>query len=63
MTHDELLALLTRSRTVLERHLFEADGETMRDDIAEICIAIEDALSPEPRAQKNSRAALEAIAE
>ena len=63
MTHDELLALLTRSRRVLERHLFEADGEAMRDDIAEICIAIDDALSPEPRARKNSRAALEAIAE
>ncbi|HET7088649.1 MAG TPA: hypothetical protein VFL17_08375 [Anaerolineae bacterium] len=61
MTHDELLALLTRSRRVLERHLF--DGETIRDDIAAICIAIDDALSPEPRAQKNSRAALEAIAE
>ena len=63
MTHDELLALLTKSRMIFERHLFEADGEHIRDDIAEICIAIDDALSPEPRVRKNSRAALEAIAE
>jgi hypothetical protein len=61
MTQDELLALLTRSRRVFERHLF--DGETMRDDIAETCIAIDDVLSREPPVRKNSRVIAEAIAE
>ena len=55
MTHEELLALLTRSRIVFERHLFEADGETIRDDIAEVCIAIDDALSPERRVQAGQK--------
>jgi hypothetical protein len=62
MTHEELLALLTRSRMVFERHLFEADGETIRDDVAEICIAIDNALSDEPRVQvdlENARTELE----
>jgi hypothetical protein len=43
MTNDELLALLTRARTVLDRHMFDAD-EAIRDDVAEICMAIDDAL-------------------
>ena len=46
---------------VFERHLF--DGETIRDDIAEICIAIDDALSLEPPVRKNSRAVAEAVVE
>jgi hypothetical protein len=45
MSHHELLALLTRSRAVHERYLFEADGETLRDDVAEVCMAIDDVLS------------------
>ena len=49
MLHDELLVLLTRARAVLERHLMEADGETLRDDIAEVCMAIDNALPPEGR--------------
>lgn len=42
MSNDELLALLARSRTVLERYMF--DGEAMRDDVAEVCMAIDDVL-------------------
>lgn len=41
---EKLLTLLERARAVLERHLFEADGERIRDDIAEVCMAIDDAL-------------------
>ena len=33
MPHHELLALLTRSRAVHQRYLFEADGETLRDEL------------------------------
>jgi hypothetical protein len=44
MSHEELLALLTKSRAVHERYLFEADGESIRDDIAEVCMAIDDVL-------------------
>jgi hypothetical protein len=43
MTNDQLLALLSRARTVLDRHMFDAD-EAIRDDVAEICMAIDDAL-------------------
>ena len=51
MSHDELLALLTRARAVLGRHLFEGEDERIRDDIAEICMAIDDALPDESRVQ------------
>jgi hypothetical protein len=44
MPHDELVALLARAREVLERYLLEPDGEMTRDDIAEVCMAIDDAL-------------------
>jgi len=44
MSHEQLVALLARSRTILDRYLFEADGEAIRDDVAEICMAIDDAL-------------------
>jgi hypothetical protein len=44
MPHDELLALLSRARLVLERYLFEPGGELTRDDVAEVCMAIDDAL-------------------
>ncbi len=43
MTQDELLRLLARARTVLERYLFD-EGEAIRDDVAEVCMAIEDVL-------------------
>jgi CDP-glycerol glycerophosphotransferase (TagB/SpsB family) len=49
MPHDELLALLKRARGVLEHYLFEADGEAVRDDVAEVCMAIDDALPDETR--------------
>jgi len=49
MSHEELLQLLTQARVVLERYMFEQDGETMRDDVAEICRAITDALPDESR--------------
>ena len=49
MSHEELLALLTRARTVLGRYLFEAEDEPIRDDVAEICMAIDDALPDESR--------------
>jgi hypothetical protein len=43
MTQEELLALLRKARTVLQTHLFD-EGEMIRDDIAEICMQIDDAL-------------------
>jgi hypothetical protein len=49
MPHDELIALLNRARTALERYMFEADGEAVRDDVAEVCMAIDDALPVEGR--------------
>jgi hypothetical protein len=49
MSHEELLALLTRARAVLGHYLFEAEDEPIRDDVAEICLAIDDALPDESR--------------
>ena len=49
MSHEELLALLTRARAVLGHYLFEAEDEPIRDDVAEICMAIDDALPDEGR--------------
>jgi hypothetical protein len=43
MMQKELLTLLIRARTVLQAHLFDED-EMIRDDIAEICMQIDDAL-------------------
>jgi hypothetical protein len=50
MSHEELLALLNKARTVLDRYLFD-DSEAMRDDVAQICIAIDDALPSEARVE------------
>ena len=47
MIHEELLALLKKARKVLEHHLFDEAGEVIRDDVAEICMAIDDALPEE----------------
>ena len=47
MSHEELLALLTRARAVLGHYRFGAEDEPIRDDIAEICMAIDDALPDE----------------
>lgn len=49
--HDELSELLKRARIVLERYMFEADGEAIRDDVAEVCMAIDDALPDAARVQ------------
>ena len=45
MTNAELMALLRQARTVLERYMF--DDVDLRDDIAEVCQKIDDAL-PSP---------------
>jgi hypothetical protein len=46
MITAESTALLLQARTVLERYLF--DGVDLRDDVAEICAKIDDALPPAP---------------
>ena len=46
MTYDEAIALLRQARSVLERHMFEDNGHCW-DDIAEICMKIDDALPPQ----------------
>jgi hypothetical protein len=51
MPQEELLALLMKARAVLDRYMFEPDGEAIRDDIAELCMAIDDALPVEGRVQ------------
>ena len=50
MSHAELLALLGRARAVLDRYLFD-ESETMRDDVAQMCMAIDEALPGEGRAE------------
>ena len=44
---DELVALLARSRRVLEHYLVDDKTDAMHDDVAELCMAIDNAL-PEP---------------
>ncbi|HTC14523.1 MAG TPA: hypothetical protein VK695_01850 [Steroidobacteraceae bacterium] len=43
------MALLKRARAVLDGYMFEGDGEAMRDDVAQVCMAIDDALPVEGR--------------
>ena len=43
MTQEELLRLLLKARTVLQAHLFDEE-EMIRDDIAQMCMQIDDAL-------------------
>jgi len=50
MSQAELLALLSRARAVLDRYLFD-ESETMRDDVAQMCMAIDDALPGEGRVE------------
>ena len=61
MSQAELLALLSRARAVLDRYLFD-EGETMRDDIAQICIAVDEALPAEARG-KVKKAELERVSQ
>ena len=50
MAQAELLALLSRARAVLDRYLFD-ESETMRDDVAQMCMAIDEALPGEGRVE------------
>lgn len=50
MPNDELLALLQKARAVLDRYMFD-DAEFLRDDVAEICMKIDDALPQEGRVE------------
>jgi len=47
MTHDDYAQLLRSARSVLERHMF--DGDAVRDDVAEICMKIDDASPVHPK--------------
>jgi hypothetical protein len=49
MSHEELLALLKRARAVLDGYMFEDDGAAIRDDVASVCMEIDDALPVEGR--------------
>jgi hypothetical protein len=44
MTTGDYAALLSEARSVLERYMF--DGVDLRDDVAEICAKIDDAMQP-----------------
>jgi hypothetical protein len=50
MPNEELLVLLGKARAVLDHYLLD-DNEAMRDDVAEICQKIDDALPQEGRVQ------------
>lgn len=54
MFQEELTTLLMKTRAVLDRYMFE--GEVgIRDDVAEICMAIDDLL-PEAKSAAQLRA-------
>ena len=61
MSQAELLALLSRARAVLDRYLFD-ESETMRDDVAQVCTAIDEALPGEGRVEVKE-AALERLSQ
>jgi len=50
MPNDELLALLNKARAVLDRYMFD-DDQLLRDDVADICMKIDDALPQEGRVE------------
>ena len=58
MKHDELLGLLTQARQVLDHYLVDSE-EIMRDDVAQICMAIDDALPDASRVEIKTTAQLE----
>ncbi len=58
---DELVALLARSRQVLDHYLVDEETETMRDDVAQLCMAIDDALPDPARVTIKSAAHLERL--
>jgi len=51
MPQELLITLLRRARSVLDHYLFEADGAAIRDDVADICMAIDDVLPDEGRVE------------
>jgi len=53
MNTAESTNLLHQARAVLERYLF--DGVDLRDDVAEICAKIDDALPPAPQAHHSGK--------
>jgi hypothetical protein len=55
---EELIALLKQARRVLDRYMFDEGREAIRDDIAELCMAIDDTLPDDSRVLVK-RAALE----
>jgi hypothetical protein len=58
MTLGDYAALLSQARSVLERYMF--DGVDLRDDVAEICANIDEALAP--ATDRNAPRALKGIA-
>ena len=50
MPNDELLALLKKARAVLDHYMFD-DDQILRDDVADICMKIDDALPQEGRVE------------
>jgi len=56
--HEDLIALLRRARTVLDRYMFDESSGAICDDVAELCMAIDDALPEDGRVHVR-RAALE----
>ena len=48
MSQEELLRLLGTARATLDRYLF-GDDEMIRDDVAAVCMAIDDALPDDRR--------------
>ena len=61
MSQAELLALLSRARAVLDHYLFD-ESETMRDDVAQMCMAIDEALPGEGRVEVK-KSALERVSQ
>jgi len=51
MQSDHFLTLLVKARGVLEHHLFEENG-SIRDDVAEVCMAIDHAVPPTQRIEQ-----------
>jgi hypothetical protein len=59
MPIEELVTLLSRARQVLEHYLVDEYTDVMRDDVAQICMAIEDALPDASRVTIKRAAPLE----
>ncbi|MBS0579283.1 MAG: hypothetical protein JSR36_08485 [Proteobacteria bacterium] len=48
MTNNELLALLARARQVMDRYIFD-DAQVMRDDVAQLCMALDEVMPSDDR--------------